>query len=1501
MTPKLISADSPAPAGRPLRVVLVTMDSHLSGAAKRAEATLRQELPDLELAVHAADEWGTDPEALAACHADIARGDVVVATMLFLEDHIRAVQPALAARRDACDAMLCCMSANEVTRLTKLGRFDMAQEATGALAMLKKLRGGKPGAKGTNGVGSDGRAQMRMLRRLPKLMKFIPGTAQDVRTYFLALQYWLAGSDENLANLVRMLVGKYCDGARRALRPVAAPICYPDVGLYHPDIPGRITEQPGALPVRGVAGTVGLLLLRSYLISGNAAHYDGVIHALEARGLRVIPAFASGLDSRPAIEAYFIRDGVTQVDAVVSLTGFSLVGGPAYNDSRAAEALLGQLDVPYLSACPVEFQTLEQWDADARGLLPVEATMMVALPELDGATGTMVFGGRSEAEPGERKRDMASHAERAATLAGRVAKLVALRRTARAERRIATVLFNFPPNAGATGTAAYLAVFASLHNTMLALQRAGYTLDVPADPETLRSLVVDGGEIYGMDANVAARVSVDDHVQHQRWLGEIESVWGPAPGRHNSDGASLFVLGRRFGNLFVGLQPAFGYEGDPMRLLFERGFAPTHAFAAFYRWIAEDFRAHAVLHFGTHGALEFMPGKQAGLSGACWPDRLIGDLPNYNLYASNNPSEGMIAKRRAGATLISYLTPPVAHAGLYRGLLDLKASLDRWRALEPDAEQRDALAELVQAQAASVELASAEPAWGAAAEAEIGKLGAALMELEYTLIPHGLHVIGQPPSAEERADMLNAAGVTEPGERARLDALLAEDHELPAVIHALDAGYVRPAPGGDLLRTTAVLPTGRNLHGFDPFRLPSLFAVQDGARQADRLLARHAADGNGLPETIAMVLWGTDNLKTEGGPIAQALWLMGAAPRFDSYGRLCGAQLIPLETLGRARVDVLITLSGIFRDLLPLQTRLLAEAALLAAQADEAETDNFIRKHALAFQAANGGDMAQAALRVFGNADGAYGANVNQMVGSGVWNDEDELADAYIARKGFAYGTDGRPARQNAVLSHVLSGVQATYQNLDSIELGVTTVDHYFDTLGGITRAVRRARGGSAASVYIGDQTRGDGTVRTLSEQVSLETRTRALNPKWYEALLKHGYEGVREIDAHVTNTLGWSATTGEVEPLGLSAARRNLRARRRDARAPRRPEPESLGQDRQPAHRGAGAPVLVARPGHAAGPAPSRRRTRRPFGRNRSGACSMNVALKRAARPDGEGSVQVSLDPTVRIGTAKVFAVYGKGGIGKSTTSSNLSAAFSKLGKRVLQIGCDPKHDSTFTLTKQLLPTVIDVLEQVNFHSEELRVEDFVFPGYNGVMCVEAGGPPAGTGCGGYVVGQTVKLLKEHHLLDETDVVIFDVLGDVVCGGFASPLQHADLGLIVAANDFDSIFAMNRIVAAISAKARNYQVRLGGVIANRSAATDQIDRYNAASGLQTLAHFPDLDVIRRSRLKKSTLFEMESSPELEAVKLEYLRLAGSLWAGVSPLSATSLRDREIFDLLGYD
>jgi magnesium chelatase subunit H len=1175
--PKRITAADPTP----IRVVIVTMDSHLAGAAARAEAVLRGELPGLDLVVHAADKWGTDETALARCKADIARGDIVVATMLFLDDHIRAVRPALLARREQCDAMLCCLSAGEIVKLTRAGKFNMSGESSGIMTLLKRLRGSS--GKSTQ---SNGQGQMKMLRQLPRMLRFIPGTAQDVRAYFLTLQYWLGCSEANIANMVRLLIERYADGPRKALRGAIKskpPIDYPDVGVYHPRLKERITDiaerlpAPAAKPAVAERGTVGLLIMRSYLLAGNAKHYDGVIEAFEARGLRVIPAFASGLDSRPAIERYFMKDGRAAVDAVVSLTGFSLVGGPAYNDARAAEDMLATLDVPYLAAHPVEFQTLEQWGASNRGLMPVESAIMVAIPELDGSTGPMIFGGRSDSngeacigchrgcvfEASKTGADMHVCIDRAEMLAARADKLIALRRNARAARKVGLILFNFPPNSGNAGTAAYLSVFESAQRTLAAMKREGYDVDVPADGNALRERLLGGNaQRFGADANVFARISANDHVRRETWLKEIEAQWGPAPGRQQSDGSSIFVLGERFGNVFVGIQPSFGYEGDPMRLLFEKGFAPTHAFSAFYRWLREDFGADALLHFGTHGALEFMPGKQTGMSGACWPDRMIGNLPNIYLYASNNPSEGSIAKRRSAATLISYLTPPVAHAGLYRSLIDLKASIERWRGLEPDATgERADLAALVQTQAATIDLAHAEPAWLEPEwNARIAALAGQVLELEYTLIPHGLHVVGEPLSAEERVDMLlasaDAAHGAQPAratieqlvagdmpeahdaaelalltELAATDKLLAQDTELPAILRALDGRFIRPAPGGDLLRTPAILPTGRNLHGFDPFRIPSVYAIQDGARQASRLLECHMAGGQPLPESIALVLWGTDNLKSEGGPIAQALALLGTRPRFDSYGRLAGAELIPLAELDRPRIDVIVTLSGIFRDLLPLQVKLLAEACYLAAEADEPLEFNFVRKHALAYQQKHNCDLETASLRIFGNADGTYGSNVNHLVENGRWEDEDELAETYTRRKSFAYGRNGAPVQQTALLASVLADVELTYQNLDSVELGVTTIDHYFDTLGGISRAVRRAKGGTEIPVYIGDQTRGEGKVRTLSEQVALETRTRMLNPKWYEGMLKHGYEGVRQIEEHVTNTMGWSATTGQVAP----------------------------------------------------------------------------------------------------------------------------------------------------------------------------------------------------------------------------------------------------------------------------------------------------------------------------------------------------------------------------------
>ncbi|MEM8799320.1 MAG: magnesium chelatase subunit H [Pseudomonadota bacterium] len=1158
-------------------VAIITLDSHLEGTVSRAEALLREEIPGARVSLHAAVDWARDPEALPACKLAIAQANIIIVTMLFIDDQIQKILPDLWARRDECDAIMCAVSAGEMIKLTRMGRFSMDKEATGPIAMLKRLRGSKK--KGQ----SSGAGQMAMLRRLPKILKYIPGTAQDVRAYFLCMQYWLAGSSDNVANLIKVMIDRYAEGDRakwRGTLKIDPPREVVDVGLYHPKIKGLFSENLADLPTSKAANArVGILLMRSYVLAQDCAHYDSVIAALEARGIDVVPAFATGLDAREAIDKFFLDGNKSRVDAVVSLTGFSLVGGPAYNDAHAAEAILAKLDVPYVAAHAVEFQSLDDWRTSEQGLTPFEATMMVAIPELDGATGPMVFGGRAMGADGT--RDMRPDDERVDMLAARVAKLAALKRGARDERKLAIVLFNFPPNAGSTGTAANLAVWQSLFNTLTSLSENGYRVELPENADALRETVLGGNaKTYGVDANVHALISADDHVAREPWLEEIEAVWGPAPGRDLTDGRSIFVMGAEFGNVFVTVQPSFGYEGDPMRLMFENNMAPTHAFSAYYRYLREDYAADVVLHFGTHGALEFMPGKQCGMTNACWPDRLIGDLPNMYLYAANNPSEGMIAKRRSAATLVSYLTPSVTEAGLYAGLSDLKASIERWRGRDGEHHQSEAdLVELIKSQAELLDLVEPNTEWPDP-EAAILTLSNDMREWETSLIPQGLHVLGDAPDREGRIELLRAMGdamqadatSTEGGvpdteaemtpvnadaiarlvdgapkidveKNGSVDPRLAElfdinkalldNQELSSLVHALDGGFVPPAPGGDLIRAPEILPTGRNVHGFDPFRLPSVFAMRDGAAQAALLIERHreqTGDASAWPRSVAMVLWGTDNLKSEGGPIAQVLSLLGAKPRFDSYGRLCGAVLVPLEELGRPRIDVLVTLSGIFRDLLPLQTKVLAESCYLAAMADEDPAQNYVRAHALDYAEKHGCDLEAASLRVFSNADGAYGSNVNLLLDSGRWDDESELGETFTKRKCFAYGRSGEPAHQEALFQSMLADVDLAYQNLDSVELGVTTIDHYFDTLGGISRAVKSARG-DQVPVYIGDQTTGKGKVRTLDEQVALETRTRVLNPKWYERMLDHGYEGVRQIEASVTNTLGWSATTGQVAP----------------------------------------------------------------------------------------------------------------------------------------------------------------------------------------------------------------------------------------------------------------------------------------------------------------------------------------------------------------------------------
>ena len=1105
--------------------MILTLDSHAAGSMIRLQPRLRKVYPNLEITVHAAASWEEDPSSLKRAKEDLANADMVLITLIFLEDHISAILPDLKIARENCDAMLGLVSAKEIVNLTKIGSLDMSQPSTGIMGFLKRLRGNKNKVTG-------GEKEMAMLRQIPRILRFIPGKAQDLRAYFLSMQYWLAGSDINMEQLVHYLMERYGSLENIGKVKIKPPLEYPETGLYHPSISNKICEKISELPkIKGSKGTVGLLLMRSYVLSGDTAHYDEVIGALEKKGLNVIPAFAAGLDGRPAIDKFFKVNSVASVDALLSLTGFSLVGGPAYNSSKDAEDALDLLGVPYLAAHAIEFQNLTQWAKSEGGLSPVETTILVALPELDGATNPTVFGGRLGEEGGcsccidkrnghENSYDMVPCFERVNSLSEKTYKLVQLRNREISEKKVGIILYGFPPNAGAIGTAAYLSVFHSLFNTLKAMKTRGYTVEMPNTVDDLRSFVLDGNaKKYGQDANVITRVDANEIVEHEPYLREIEEVWGPAPGKHLTDGSGVFILGKEFGNVVIGIQPTFGYEGDPMRLLFEKGFAPTHAFSTFYRWLRDGFGVDALLHFGMHGALEFMPGKKVGLGSNCWPDRLIGNLPNIYLYAANNPSEASLAKRRTNAITISHLTPPLAKAGLYKGLIDLKESVSQYRSAEPNDTKRQKLESLIKDQADLVNFKDFE---------SIDDLWIKILESENALIPDGLHIVGGELSEESLEEYKSYLGENKSeNEISLLFEKLKKDSEINGIISALDAKFIKPVPGGDLIRSPEILPTGRNIHAFDPFRMPSKFAMKEGEIQAKLLLSKHTE----YPSSVAMVLWGSDNIKSDGLSIAQAMALIGAKPKFDDYGRLSGADLIPLDELGRPRIDVLMTLSGIFRDLLPLQVKMLASASYKASLADEPLEMNFIKANTEKHQKEMNIDMKSAALRVFSNAEGAYGSNVSNLIDTSSWDDEEELANTFNSRKGFAYGIDGKSSKQSELLESALQNVDFAYQNLESVELGVTTIDHYFDTLGGISRAVKKAKGGTTIPVYIGDQTRGEASVRTLSEQINLETRTRSLNPKWFEPLLKHGHEGVRQIEAQITNTLGWSATTGQVDP----------------------------------------------------------------------------------------------------------------------------------------------------------------------------------------------------------------------------------------------------------------------------------------------------------------------------------------------------------------------------------
>ena len=1242
-----------------LKVVYVVLEPQYQSAISAAVNAINDHNPKvaIEISGYLLEEL-RDPTNYAALQEDVSRANIFIASLIFIEDLADKLVAAVEPYRDSLDVAVIFPSMPAVMRLNKMGSFSLATlgQSKSAIGEFMKKRKAKAGA----GSFQDG--MLKLLNTLPNILKYLPiEKAQDARNFMLSFQYWLGGTPENLENFLLMLADRYVlkeDNTLNSTESVGEikyqdPITFPDMGIWHPLAPQMFEDVKEYLnwfnSHRDIsaerkdpnAPCIGLVLQRTHIVTGDAAHYVAMVQELEAMGARVIPVFAGGLDFSKPIEAYFfdpIAKTEAIVDAVISLTGFALVGGPARQDHPKAIDMLKRLNRPYMVALPLVFQTTEEWEQSDLGLHPIQVALQIAIPELDGAIEPIILSGRD----GTTGRAIALQ-DRIEAIAGRAMKWANLRRKSKVTKKVAITVFSFPPDKGNVGTAAYLDVFGSIFEVMQGMKKDGYDVqDMPGSAkELLEAVIHDAQAQYNSpELNVAYRMSVPEYEALTPYSEKLHESWGPPPGNLNSDGQNLVIYGKHFGNIFIGVQPTFGYEGDPMRLLFSRSASPHHGFAAYYTYLEKVWEADAVLHFGTHGSLEFMPGKQMGMSNECFPDSLIGNIPNLYYYAANNPSEATIAKRRSYAETISYLTPPAENAGLYRGLQELGELVGSYQALR-DSGRGVQIVNTIMDKARicnldkDVELPDVD-AGTMAIEARdniVGAVYSRLMEIESRLLPCGLHVIGKPPTAEEAvATLVNIASLDREEEGLKgLPRIIAEsigrnleevyqnndrgiledvqllqditqaireavtaivtpkindegrisivaklnlfnmgpkeawveslyasgykqvnleeikplfayleyclkqvcaDNELAALLQGLGGEYVLPGPGGDPIRNPDVLPTGKNMHALDPQSIPTEAAVKSAKVVVDRLLDRQMRENNGkYPETIACVLWGTDNIKTYGESLAQIMWMVGVKPVPDALGRINKLQMIPLEELGRPRIDVVINCSGVFRDLFINQMNLLDQAVKMAAEADEPLEMNFIRKHALAQAEEMGINLRQAATRVFSNASGSYSSNVNLAVENGTWDNEGELQEMYLNRKSFAFNSDNPGVMDNArqIFETTLKTAEVTFQNLDSSEISLTDVSHYYDS--DPTKIVAKLRDdGKMPSSFIADTTTANAQVRSLSETVRLDARTKLLNPKWYEGMLSHGYEGVRELSKRLVNTSGWSATAGAVD-----------------------------------------------------------------------------------------------------------------------------------------------------------------------------------------------------------------------------------------------------------------------------------------------------------------------------------------------------------------------------------
>ncbi|MDX9692578.1 MAG: cobaltochelatase subunit CobN [Methanothermobacter sp.] len=977
---------------------------------------------------------------------------------------------------------------------------------------------------------------------------------EDLRKWFRILEYYKQSDPENLKNMLLYILREYCNVN---IGKITKPVKMPKYGLYHPykGIYKDLEEYKSAINFKPELDTVGILFYGGMHFDDTRPLVEALYENLYGR-VNCIMVFSDGIDYN--IKA--IKEYMMNIDLFINLQYFQLHGGPYGGDPQVTYQLLEEINAPYLICLRGHETDLDEWETSDDGLKPMEIILGVTLPEMDGGIEpffTAALRTKDDEDLGE-VRIVEVLPERMEKFSKRILNWLKLKNKDNHEKKIAIIIYNYPPGEGNLGSAGYLDVFKSLKRFLKKLKRQGYDLKIPE--KNLKDLLLDKG-IINTPKYLKRSGHYLDIKEYTRWFKKLpekiqENIieyWGEPPGNIMTDKEKIILPILDLGKIYICVQPARGVHEDPDNY-HSKELPPHHQYLGFYHYIENILKVDAIIHFGMHGTLEFTPGKETGLSSSCYPDLLIGTTPNLYYYWVGNTSESTIAKRRSYALCISHASPPMKPSNLYGEYLILEDLLGQYKE-----DKDEETLKLIEEKAKTLNMPT-----------ELEEIEKELHRMKKRLIPSGLHYMDRKWNLKEKIDHLlgilkfdrehpsifkiiskekfkkrpqeinpeklekEAKKVLKNILKGKIPDYLPEDYiewvqrlykntdfssESTSIIKALNSEYIRPNKGGDPIKDPQTYPTGYSMFAFDPMKIPTVSSENRGRKAAELLIKEHLKEHGKYPETIGIILWGFETLKTGGDTISMILELLGLRLTRKYGPWVKKFEVIPLKELGRPRIDIIVNICGIFRDTLGTQIDLLNRAFKQVAELNEPENMNYIRKHYL---------EDKSLARIFGPPPSEYATNLPQIIENSSWDGEEELSDAYRDCMSYGYLPDGIK-KEDKTLQKLLARVDIVTQERDNVEYEVTDLDHYYEFLGGLSSSVKTLKG-EEASIKVIDSTEEEIYVEDLDKTIERAARTRILNPEWLNGMLKHDFHGAKHIKDRIEHLLGFSATTQKVE-----------------------------------------------------------------------------------------------------------------------------------------------------------------------------------------------------------------------------------------------------------------------------------------------------------------------------------------------------------------------------------